>query len=125
VLFQLGDFTLHSGEVSDFKIDCDYLDDADIETLASILARRLPPFHRVEGVPRGGLRLAEALQTHTTPAPVYEPSDRPDLLIVDDVLTSGKSMDAQRAGRDALGAVLFARGPCPAWVMPLFQMFWT
>ncbi|KKL20362.1 hypothetical protein LCGC14_2456230, partial [marine sediment metagenome] len=45
------------------------------------------------------------------------------LLIVDDVLTTGASMEKQRAGRtNTIGAVIFARGDCPAWVKPLFAM---
>ena len=31
-------------------------------------------------------------------------------------------MEAHRAGREMIGAVLFARGPCPSWVTPLFSM---
>jgi adenine/guanine phosphoribosyltransferase-like PRPP-binding protein len=47
-------------------------------------------------------------------------SDR--LLIVDDVWTTGGSMEEHRAGRDAIGAVLFARGPVADWVTPLFTL---
>jgi hypothetical protein len=115
-LFQAGDVTLHSGERSDFKINCDALMASDFAALANMLVRRIAPFSRVEGVPRGGLRWAEVLNIggYCTPG---EP-----LLIVDDVLTTGASMEQQRAGRDAIGAVIFARGPCPSWVMPLFTL---
>lgn len=64
-------------------------------------------------MPRGGLRLAEALKLYVTEGA---------LLIVDDVLTTGASMEEFRNGREALGAVIFARGHCPSWVVPLFQM---
>ena len=114
-LFKAGMFKLHSGSTTDFKIDCDALTDEDLEAVAQVLARMLPPFGRVEGVPRGGLRLAEAM-SHWAGGP----PDR--LVIVDDVLTTGKSMEKQKRGREAYGAVIFARGPCPPWVLPLFTM---
>ena len=111
-LFQFGDFTLHSGQRTDWKIDCDALTDSDIETLAKIISQRFR-FSRVEGVSTGGLRLAKALENYC--------SLRERLLIVDDVLTTGASMEKQRAGREATGVVIFARGDCPAWVTALFQ----
>lgn len=114
-LFQRGDFTLHSGEKSGIKIDCDALSDADLETIAWLLAGRLPLFGKVEGVPTGGLRLAEAMGRYARPA-------QSGLLIVDDVLTSGGSMEEHRAGRNAFGAVIFARRTPPTWVTSLFTM---
>lgn len=113
-LFQRGDFTLHSGEKSGIKIDCDALTDADLDTLAWMIVNRVPKFRWVEGVPTGGLRLAQALKR-------YQQTGG-GLLIVDDVLTSGGSMEQQRAGREAVGAVLFARRQPPDWVTPLFTV---
>lgn len=113
-LFQLGTFTLASGKQSSFKIDCDALTDADVECVASLIAQRMPPFSAVEGVPRGGLRLAAAMEQYK--------SVEGRLLIVDDVLTSGGSMERHRAGRLAMGAVIFARGSSPFWVTSLFSM---
>jgi hypothetical protein len=111
-LFRLGDFTLHSGANASWKIDCDALTDADLACLAKMAAELLPPFGSVEGVPTGGLRFAAALRPYATFGPP---------LVADDVLTTGNSMEAQRRGRpDALGVVIFARGPCPPWVTPLF-----
>jgi orotate phosphoribosyltransferase len=120
-LFQLGDFKLHSGEPSSWKIECDALSDSDIEALATLLAWCTPEFSSVEGVPRGGLRIAKALEYHITPGVRRH-------LIVDDVLTTGASMKelcyqrlAEHKG-NITGAVIFARGRCPAWITPLFQM---
>lgn len=113
VLFQRGDFNLHSGVQSWLKIDCDVLTLEDLDTLAYLLTFRLPDFGAVEGVPRGGLRLAAAME--------YYISDGP-LLIVDDVLTSGGSMEDHRAGRSAIGAVIFARREPASWITPLFQL---
>ena len=106
-------FTGNSGLELPWKIECDALTDDDIATLAFMLIEVIPPFGEVEGVPRGGLRIADALQQYVTEGP---------LLIVDDVLTTGGSMERQRAGRDAIGAVLFARGWTMDWVTPLFTM---
>lgn len=114
-LLELATVTLHSGRRSAFKIECDALTDADWKAAAGMVCRLVPPFSAVEGVPRGGLPLAEALSVITS-------RDANRLLIVDDVWTTGISMEAHRRGRDALGVVLFARGPVADWVTPLFTL---
>ena len=115
-LFSTGAFTLNSGQPTNFKIDCDHLTDRDIATCAMLIADLVPPFGIVEGVPTGGLRLAEALEKYAG-----GPSER--LLIVDDVMTTGYSMEEQRQGRDAYGAVIFSRtSDWPSWIRPLFVM---
>ncbi len=113
-LFLQGEFELHSGTITDWKIQCDALDDGDLACLAQLIARYCHPFGTVEGVPRGGLRLAEHCKTHASQGP---------LLIVDDVCTTGASLEAQRQERFAKGAVIFARGPWPRWVQPLFVLW--
>jgi orotate phosphoribosyltransferase len=118
-LFQSGFYTLHSGRISTFKIDCDALTDDDINTIALLLAQRLPAFKTVEGVPSGGLRLAEAMSKYATQKTFF---GVPKLLIVDDVFTTGSSMEKHRGGREATGAVIFARGETPNWITPLFSM---
>lgn len=132
-LFQTGDYTLSSGIDSWFKIDCDALSDGSIETLARMVCRLVGPFSSVEGVPTGGLRLARTLQQYACESGPH--------LIVDDVFTTGGSMErAYRAWRErkeaaggvgfplgCVGAVIFARGKCPFWVAavcPLPQCFW-
>jgi orotate phosphoribosyltransferase len=114
-LFDHGRFVLHSGRESDWKVDCDALADHDWAALAVIAADRLPPFGSVEGVPAGGLKLAAALEPFSTGAPG-------PVLIVDDVLTTGRSMEEQRAGRAAVGFVLFARGEPPPWVRAMWLL---
>jgi orotate phosphoribosyltransferase len=116
-LFRSGEFTLASGAKSGRKIDCDALTDADWETLAAWAAEVLPPFGVVEGVPTGGLKFASALADHATLDAATGP-----LLIADDVLTTGGSMERQRAGRLAIGVVLFARGRLPDWVYGLIPV---
>jgi hypothetical protein len=130
-LFQLGDFTLNSGAKSKWKLECDALGDGDWRALAEMVRQLVGPFSGVEGVPRGGLKLAELLRPHAGLAGPH--------LLVDDVLTSGGSMaraatewnrnhprDCFANGKIA-GAVVFARGQCPHWIKAVFQMpecFW-
>ena len=124
-LFQLGDFTLNSGAKSRWKLECDALADADISALAEMIRQMVGPFGFVQGVPRGGLRLAEAL------APFVSLTGT--MLLVDDVMTTGGSMERARAAYEhvpdnrIIGAVIFARGQRPHWIKALFQMpecFW-
>jgi orotate phosphoribosyltransferase len=118
-LFVGGNFTLHSGAKSKFKIDCDALTDAEILTLAALIVERVRPFKEVYGVPRGGLRIAEALRRYADPAWDW-------VLVVDDVLTTGKSMEEvaskmMDAGEKVQGAVIFSRTrSVPVYIMPLF-----
>ena len=116
-LFQTGHFKLHSGQESDFKIECDALTDEDLDTLALILSKRLK-FRKVLGVVRGGIRFADALRK-------YEINDDSlPVLIADDVLTTGSSMLNMQKKIDAptIGVVIFARSLCPDWIMPIFYM---
>src|SRR6266705_3236158 len=96
-LFELGGFTLHSGQASYWRINAEALDADSLVTIAEWVSIKLPPFGSVEGVPTGGLALAEAFKEHVTFGPV---------LIVDDVFTTGKSMEMQRDGRKAIGFVV-------------------
>lgn len=111
-LFCLGCFALHGGWKSAWKIDCDALTAEDWDGLALMAMEFLPPFGSVEGVPTGGLAFADALRPYATQGPV---------LLADDVLTTGGSLERQRAGREAIGVVAFARGPCPDWVQAVFS----
>lgn len=123
-LIEFGWFASHSGFQLPWKINCDALSNSDIEALSKIIRWKFA-FSNVIGIPRGGLRLAEALSPHAE-------SGYPTL-IVDDVLTTGKSMEAARdhhyTDRDLstayvrpIGVVTFARGECPNWVWPIFQV---
>ncbi len=116
-LFQQGNFRLHSGAQSWFKIECSSLIDEDWATIARLIAEGVK-FSAVIGVPNGGLKLAKALQSYTS-----SETNLPTL-IVDDVLTTGNSMEQVRktVKGETLGIVLFARGRCPSWITPIFQM---
>lgn len=132
-LFQLGDFTLNSGARSAWKLECDALTDGDITALAKMIHQMVEPFGSVEGIPRGGLRLAAELSKYAIdnmglPLPTSH-------LIVDDVLTTGSSMEQARAAFEdryrvpykriilppPVGVVIFARGRCPKWIKAVFQ----
>lgn len=117
-LFNIGDFLLHSGKYSHLKIDCDALTNEDILAIAQVVLAIMPPYRCVEGVPNGGLRLAAALEPWSTG------SDYDPLLICDDVFTTGASMEEHRAGRNAVGVVIFSRQALinvPMWIFPLFS----
>lgn len=127
-LFQLGDFTLNSGAASKWKLECDALTDDDWKALAEMVYQMVGSFYLVEGVPRGGLKLAEHLKPFSSAVASHH-------LIVDDVLTTGGSMlklkeaytnqdsDGDFIGysQPLKGAVIFARGQCPTWIKALFQ----
>lgn len=125
-LFDFTSFTSHSGLYLSFKIDCDALTDADLDCLARVYAG--PEGHpggryfcRVEGIPRGGIRFAEALRRY-----VDLRENHAYVLIADDVLTTGKSFATWKRHYQneqyLHGVVIFARGPCPYWITPIFTM---
>ncbi len=119
-LFIKKDWVMHSGKKSDFKIECDALTDEDLETIAHLISGKFK-FFRVVGIPTGGTKLAEKLKNY-----IIEGEDK--LLIVDDVLTTGASMDQAKYIHHPelinriVGVVIFARTKCPDWVHPIFDM---
>jgi len=120
-LFEKKEFIMHSGEKSDFKIECDMLTNGDIQTLAYLISKKFK-FNGVYGVPRGGIRLAEALKRYVDKRAL-------DFLIVDDVLTTGNSMiEAAKKFKDRrslVGVVIFSRSKytIPRWIHPIFNMY--
>ena len=133
-LIRLGKVVLSSGVESDFKLECDRFIDENIDGLAFLIAKIIGPFSSAEGVPRGGLRLAESLSRHAV-QPMYRVHEwnsswtcnycgvaeelmagfgcpaRPysaPRLIVDDVLTTGGSMCRLR---DELSVAFVAQDP--------------
>lgn len=114
MIFIKGKFLSHSGFPLPWKIDVDSLGDMDFKCLAWLGSRIIGPFSEVEGIPRGGLRFAQVLQA-------YKGKEGPKL-IVDDVLTTGKSMENARMGMPAKGLVIFNRGIKPPWVESIFQL---
>jgi hypothetical protein len=114
-LFVKESFVSHAGMELTWKIECDALTDEDLETLAGLVGGRFH-FGKVVGVPRGGLAFAEKLQKYTS-------KNSSVVLIVDDVFTTGMSMEEVRTQHpNAVGVVIFSRGCCPDWVSPIFQL---
>ncbi len=84
-LFQKGDFISHAGLHLKWKIECDALTAKDWKGLARmIMDYETRSFGSVEGIPRGGLPLANALKEYATVGPP---------MIVDDVYTTGTSFN--------------------------------
>ena len=134
-LFELKKFISHSGIPLDWKIDCDALTDEDLECLAAVGRYLVGEFGRVVPVPTGGNRFAAAMEHWVT-------DGSPRTLIVDDVLTRGKSLDATRnalldqlkeersaaktwSGQKIVGLVIFARAGgahVPIWARAIFTL---
>ncbi len=123
-LFNLGKITLSSGKSSEYKINCDFLTDSDIEAIAYLTSKLVGNFSSVKGVPTGGLRLARAIEKYKNPYSNW-------ILLVDDVLTTGNSMEKLKdlsmeqdvfSGMEIKGAVIFSRGKCPDWITPLLTI---
>lgn len=116
-LFQLGNFISHSGHRLNWKIECDALTDDDWECIAEIIADRVR-FGSVYGIPNGGTKLANILDK-------YVISGHPTRLVVDDVYTTGASMEDVMKEGD-IGFVVFARNRIPynskKYVRALFTM---
>ena len=122
-LFKSGDFKSHSGLDLSWKIECDALSDSEWFTIKKMIMEYSPPFREVVGIPEGGVKLGNLLNEHATG------NEEDPVCIVDDVLTTGESMEYflsqyQRNRRPfmAIGWVVFARTKCPDWVRALFQM---
>lgn len=114
-LFTLRDFVTHSGIYETWKIECDALTPEDWACLAYLVASRVPPFSVVFGVPRGGFRLASALEKYQRPGAPYR-------LWVDDVLTTGASITKCMVPDTDIGYVIFARGRLPQRVQALWRL---
>lgn len=109
----------HRGITSQWKIDCDAFRLVDWETLARIIHEAGFKFKYVVGVPNGGLLLQKLLSK-------YKDKNSDKVLIVDDVCTTGLSMEnaaAPYVGHYRIeGIVVFNRGKCPSWVTPIFDL---
>lgn len=118
IMFVDNTFISHSGLELKWKIECDHLTDEDLETLAKLIADKFK-FRCVVSIPSGGDRFSLKLIKYTT----LNLSD--PILIVDDVLTTGKSMNKYKSfyrNENVIGVVIFARRKCPRWVFPIFTL---
>ena len=122
-IFQEVDFKSHSGLDLSWKIECDGVSKKEWKCLTEmIMDYEKRPFQSAIGIPRGGVVLGSYLNQYSTENP-----DDP-ILIVDDVLTTGGSMEEFKRERmfrnptKYIGWVVFARGFPPQWCRALFQM---
>lgn len=124
-MFKKGKFKLHSGGESEFKIVCDTLTKEDLEALAYLVSKRITNFHSVT-VPADTTSLtvidfSNALEKYA------DTENGKYRIIVDDVLTTGSTMEETKANffpdEPIIGVVIFARGMCPTWVHPIFELY--
>ena len=123
-LFQKIDFKSHSGLDLTWKIEMDALTPNEWDCISHMIRELSPPFREAIGIPRGGNVLGKLLNRHGTG------KEEDPICIVDDVLTTGMSMNTYREEMDierwqkscALGWVVFARVRPPKWIKALFQM---
>jgi hypoxanthine phosphoribosyltransferase len=124
-----GTFTSHSGEALGWKIKAHKFSPAVVEVFAKLIKNRIG-FTDVIGIPTGGLPLAQALEKYRVRRDQPGITVTPTLLIVDDVYTTGFSMeearvDAARSGKFKFskirGAVMFTRDRLPNWIYPVFS----
>ena len=122
-LFQEKDFIGHSGDPLKWKIECEAIFPNEWKCIATmIMEHETRPFCSAIGIPRGGVELGRFLNEYST-----QNYDDP-YLIVDDVLTTGGSMDEfvksyfRNREPNYFGWVVFARIKPQHWVKALFQM---
>ena len=125
-LFVEETFVGHSGGTLHWKIEMDALKDAEWKCIARMIMEHQKDFFQAAiGIPRGGLKLSGYLNQYATQ------NSKDPYLLVDDVLTTGGSMEQYKEEhlkeKDVIGWVVFARTAPQEWVKALFQMpeCWT
>lgn len=128
-LLRWGKIQLHSGGESWWSLDCDDLSDSELAVCAKMISLKNGPFaqavepssHHGSAAPRLASILNQVYATHHI---------GDGLIAVDDVLTTGASLEELRKelqrqypNADAVrGYVIFARGDCPDWITPIFRL---
>jgi len=126
-LFKIGEFKAASGLKLDWKVECDILTEDDWIWAARHISRKFA-FHSVFSISTGGDKFMFALDCYT------RPEDSRTRIICDDVLTTGRSMEAKRqellindpllCEDDIQGVVLFQRRPgLVDWIYPIWRMW--
>ena len=126
-LFQDGDFKSHAGLPLKWKLECDAITDDEWRCLAKmVMDYQERPFYKAVGIPRGGLKFAEAMNKYASG------NEEDSIMVCDDVFTTGTSFrefinenyPMWSAGQ-GFRWVVFARRPCyehPHHVRALFTM---
>ena len=112
-LFKWEEFTSHAGKQLKFKIECDAITPSEWDCLARMVVEYQDrPFSHAEGIPRGGIPFANALNKYAS----GNKDDQP--LICDDVWTTGKSFKDYMKEKYPMALagwghrwVVFRRGP--------------
>lgn len=124
-MIEFGDFKSHSGLTLPWKVNCDSFTNKDWKSVARIIRNKFR-FGSVYGIPTGGTKLAIACRKHIVEG---YPS-----IIVDDVMTTGTSMNEMRdkvleetKEEPLVGIVVFDRGIYTedvSWIWPIFKVSW-
>ena len=126
-LFQDGDFKSHAGLPLKWKLECDAITDDEWRCLAKmVMDYQERPFYKAVGIPRGGLKFAEAMNEYASG------NEEDSIMICDDVFTPGASFKEfinenypMWSAGQGFRWVVFARRPCyehPHHVRALFTM---
>lgn len=126
-LFQDGDFKSHAGLPLKWKLECDAITDDEWRCLAKmVMDYQERPFYKAVGIPRGGLKFAEAMNEYASG------NEEDSIMICDDVFTTGTSFKEfinenypMWSAGQGFRWVVFARRPCyehPHHVRALFTM---
>ena len=125
-LFQQSNFKSHAGLDLTWKIECDAISDAEWDCFAKMIVEiETRQFSEVLGIPRGGIKLQNALQKYVS-GNCADP-----VLIVDDVWTTGTSfrefteigiIQSLTEDKGWFGWCIFARTLASHNVTALFQM---
>lgn len=123
-LITLSEFTSTNGVRLPFKIECNAIPDEWMMGFAFAIERMfadLGPPRLAIGVPTGGLRLAKQIDDSICSGIGQY------ILLVDDVLTTGKTItdwrDRLASSYPVYGVVLFARRMLPPWCRALFTTY--
>jgi len=126
-LFQDGNFKSHAGLPLKWKLECDAITDDEWRCLAKIVMEyQERPFYKAVGIPRGGLKFAEAMNEYASG------NEEDSIMVCDDVFTTGTSFKEfinenypMWSAGQGFRWVVFARRPCyehPHHVRALFTM---
>jgi len=125
-MFKNGEFTSHAGKKLSWKIECDSLDRNDITTICELIASKFA--FKEAYCPVTNSHFVNDMTRFLNH--YHATKNCSQILIVDDVLTTGKSMEERRQNlirQNVLyshikGVVLFSRGECPRWITPIFTL---
>lgn len=124
-MFNWNPFKSHAGKSLKWKIECDDLNRFDIAALSAIISKKVK-FYIAYCPPTNSIFVQELTQYLNR----CNNKDSKTILIIDDVLTTGKSMHETRKNlilqgaksTDIKGVVVFSRNKCPHWITPIFQL---